>query len=119
MTGVRSRNRPRGSTEAVIGIWAADTELVRNLLGMARAAPEVVPVIDQLERGRQAALERLAVRLHQAGRLRGGISGAVDLLLVVTAFAAWDELCTARGRSPSSATAAIVDLAVRAVVADG
>jgi len=109
----------REVTVAGTGIWAADTALVRNLLSMARVAPEVVPVIDQLERGRQAALERLAVRLHQAGRLRGGITGAVDLLLVVTAFAAWDELHTARGRPQAAATAAIVDLAMRAVVADG
>ena len=103
------------------GIWAADTALVRNLLGLARAQPEAVPVIAQLEQGRLAALERLVARLHQAGRLRGGLAPAraVDLLLVITAFAAWDELRTTRGRSAAAATAALVDLAVRAVVAGG
>jgi AcrR family transcriptional regulator len=100
------------------GIWAADTALVRNLLALARAQPAAVPVIERLELGRVAALERLADRLYQAGRLRDGLarSGAVDLLLVITAFAAWDELRTGRNRSPAAATAVITGLAVRAVV---
>jgi AcrR family transcriptional regulator len=100
------------------GIWATDTTLVRNLLVLARAQPAVVPVIERLELGRVAALERLADRLHQDGHLRDGLtrSGAVDLLLVITAFTAWDELRTGRNRSPAAATAAITDLAVRAVI---
>jgi AcrR family transcriptional regulator len=100
------------------GIWAIDTALVRNLLALARAQPDAVPVIERLEAGRVAAL---AGRLHRAGLLRAGLtqSGAVDLLLVSTAFAAWDELRTGRGRSPTAATAAITGLAVRAVVAGG
>ena len=55
-----------------------------------------------------------------ASRLRDGLARAraVDLLTVITAFAAWDELVTARNRSAATATAAIVDLAVRAVVKD-
>jgi hypothetical protein len=40
----------------------------------------------------------------------------VDLLLVITAFAAWEELVTSRSRSPAAATAAIIDLAIRAVL---
>ena len=63
-------------------------------------------------------MEHLAARLHQAGRLRRGLTPArvVDLLLVITAFAAWDELVASRNRSPAAATAAITDLAVTAVV---
>jgi hypothetical protein len=62
--------------------------LVRNLLALARVQPAAVPVIERLELGRVAALERLADRLHQAGRLRDGLTrpGAVDLLLVITAL---------------------------------
>jgi AcrR family transcriptional regulator len=103
------------------GIWAADTALVRNLLALTRVQPEAVPVIAQLERGRLAALERLVDRLHQAGRLRGGLgrARAVDLLLVTTAFAAWDELRATRHRSAAAATAVITDLAEQAVVAGG
>ena len=80
-----------------------------------------MPVIERLELGRVAALERLADRLHQAGRLRDGLawSGAVDLLLVITAFAAWDELRTGRNRSAAAVTAAITSLPVRAVVTGG
>ena len=53
-----------------------------------------------------------------ARRLHAGLARdrAVDLLLVSTAFAAWDELLTVRGRSPAAATATVVDLAIRAVV---
>ena len=110
----------RQVTIAGTAIWAIDTTLVRNLILLARAQPEAVPVIDQLERGRVTAMERLAARLHRAGRLRDGLARAqaVDLLVVVTAFAAWDELVTARNRSAATATAAIVDLAVRSVVKD-
>ena len=111
----------RDVVTAGTGIWAADTALVRNLLAMASTQPDAVPVIAQLEHGRLAALERLADRLHQAGRLRRGLTRAhaVDLLLVITAFPAWDELRTARHRSPQAATATITDLARQAVTADG
>lgn len=108
----------REVTIAGTGIWAMDTILVRNLFSLARAQPEVLPVIEQLEAGRRSAMEHLVGRLGQAGLLRAGLSGAdaVDLLMVVTAFAAWDELVTSRSRSPADATAALVDLAVLAVV---
>ena len=97
------------------GIWASDPVLVRNLTGLARVQPEALPVIAQLERGRLAAMEHLANRLHRTGRLRRDLTPAhaVDLLLISTAFAAWDELVTSRNRSPA---AAITDLAVTAVV---
>jgi hypothetical protein len=91
---------------------------VRNLTALARTQPEALPVIEQLEHGRLAAMEHLAARLHQAGRLRPGLTpaGAVDLLLIITAFAAWDELISSRNHSPATATAAITDLAIRAVI---
>ena len=100
------------------GIWASDPVLVRNLTGLARVQPEALPVIAQLERGRLAAMEHLANRLHRTGGLRRDLTPAhaVDLLLISTAFAAWDELVTSRNRSPAAATAAITDLAVTAVV---
>lgn len=112
---------PAGALRQVItagtGIWAADPVLVRNLTALGRTQPEALPVITQLERGRLAAMEHLAARLRQAGRLRAGLAPAraVDLLLVITAFAAWDELVTSRNRSPATATAALTDLAIRAV----
>jgi AcrR family transcriptional regulator len=110
----------RQVTIAGTGIWAIDTTLVRNLFSLARAQPEALPVITQLETGRTSALEHLADRLQQAGRLRDGLDRdrAVDLLLVITAFAAWDELLTTRHRSPAAATTTIVGLAIRAVVND-
>ncbi len=110
----------RQVTIAGTAIWAADTALVRNLICLARARPEAVPVIDQLELGRVTAMERLATRLSRAGRLRDGLARAqaVDLLVVVTAFAAWDELVTTRNRSAATATDVIVDLAMRSVVKD-
>ena len=100
------------------GIWAADPALVRNLTALGRTQPEALPVITQLERGRLAAMEHLAARLHQADRLRADLTPAraVDLLLVITAFAAWDELVTSRNRTPAEATAIITGLAVTAVV---
>ena len=108
----------RQVTVAGTGIWALDTNLVRNLLWLARIQSEAVPVIERHEHGRLAAMERLAARLCEAGHLRDGLTpdAAVDLLMVVTAFTAWDDLVTSRNRTPAAATAAIADLAVRAVV---
>jgi len=116
---------PVGALRQVIvagtGIWALDPVLVRNLTALGRTQPEALPVIAQLERGRVAAMEHLAGRLHQAGRLRARLTPAlaVDLLLIITAFAAWDELVTSRNRSPAAATAALTDLATRAVLGAG
>jgi hypothetical protein len=95
-----------------------DTTLIRNLFFMAQVQPAVVPVIEQLEIGRSGAMEALVERLLGADRLDANLtrSQAVDLLLVVTNFAAWDQLVTLRGRTPSAATAVLVDLAVRAVI---
>ena len=57
----------REVTVAGTGIWAIDTTLVRNLFSLARAQPEALPVIAQLETGRLGAMEHLAARLQQAG----------------------------------------------------
>lgn len=110
----------RQVTVAGTATWALDTILVRNLSLLAQAQREVVPVIEQLELGRLMAMERLVERLHHARRLREGLARAraVDLLMVVTSFAAWDQLVTTRHRSAAAATAAVVDLALRAVVRD-
>ena len=57
----------RQVTMAGTGIWAIDTTLVRNLFSLARAQPEALPVIAQLETGRLGAMAHLATRLQQAG----------------------------------------------------
>ena len=87
--------------------------MVRNLPAMGRTQPDALPVVAQLEHGRLAALEHLVARLHQAGRLRGGLTHAhaVDLLLPHHRFHCLDDLLTARHRSPAAATATITDLA--------
>lgn len=98
------------------GIWSLDTPLVRNLIGLAHTQPDAIPVINQLDAGRVQVMERLAQRLHDQGQLDPVRSRAVDLLLAATDFAGWDQLVTTRRRSPATATATIVELAIRAVV---
>jgi len=101
------------------GIWATDPDLVRNLLALAlaRAQADAVPVIDQLEAGRVQVMEYLVQRLDESGALAAGLSrrDAVDLLVAATGFAGWDQIVTARRRSPATATSLIVRLALRAV----
>ena len=62
-------------------------------------------------------MERLVRRLDDAGRLATGLSrrNAVDLLVAATGFAGWDQIVTARRRSPVTATKLIVRMALRAV----
>jgi AcrR family transcriptional regulator len=99
------------------GIWAIDPHLVRNLLALARTQADAVPVIDQLEAGRVQIMEHLVQRLDDAGALATGLrqADAVDLLVAATGFAGWDQIVTARRRSPGKATSLIVRLALRAV----
>ena len=99
------------------GIWAIDPNLVCNLFALARAQADALPVIDQLEAGRVQILERLVLRLDTAGALAAGLSrrDAVDLLVAATGFAGWDQIVTARGRSPVTAAKLIVRMALRAV----
>ena len=67
--------------------------------------------------GRAQIMERLVQRLGDAGALAVGLSrrDAADLLVAATAFAGWDQIVTARGRSPATATKLIVRMALRAV----
>jgi AcrR family transcriptional regulator len=99
------------------GIWALDPNLVRNLFALARAQADAVPVIDQLEAGRVQVMEHLVQRLDDAGALAAGLSrrDAVDLLVAATGFAGWDQIVTARRRSPVTATKLIVRMTLRAV----
>jgi AcrR family transcriptional regulator len=99
------------------GIWAIDPDLVRNLLALARAQADALPVIGQLEDGRVQVMEHLVQRLDDTGALAADLSrrDAVDLLVAATGFAGWDQIVTARQRSPGTATSLIVRLALRAV----
>jgi AcrR family transcriptional regulator len=99
------------------GIWAGDPDLVRNLFALARTQADVMPVIGQLEAGRAQIMEHLVQRLEDAGALAAGLSrrDATDLLVAATAFAGWDQIVTARGRPPVTATRLIVRMAQRAV----
>jgi hypothetical protein len=62
-------------------------------------------------------MERLVQRLGEAGALTAGLSqtDAVDSLVAATGFAGWDQIVTARRRSPGTATDLIVRLALCAV----
>ena len=62
-------------------------------------------------------MEHLVRRLDDAGALAAGLRrrDAVDLLVVATGFAGWDQIVTARRRPPATATNLIVRMALRAV----
>lgn len=98
-------------------IWEIDPPLVRNLISLARAQADAVPVIDELERGRERIMQQLVSRLEANDALAETVSPreAVDMLLVATNFAGWDQLVTGRRRSPRAATRLIVRLVMRSV----
>lgn len=99
------------------GIWAIDPDLVRNLFALARVQADALPVIGQLEAGRVQIMEHLVQRLDDAGALAADLRrrDAVDLLVAATGFAGWDQIVTARRRSPVTATKLIIRMALRAV----
>jgi uncharacterized membrane protein YccC len=99
------------------GIWAIDPSLVSNLFALARAQPDALAVVNQLEAGRMQIMEHLVQRLREADALAAGLSprDAADLLVAATSFASWDQIVSARHRPPGTATRLIVRLALRAV----
>jgi hypothetical protein len=98
-------------------VFSSPSAASNTIFALARAQADALPVIDQLEAGRVQIMEHLVQRLGDADALAAGLSrrDAADLLVAATCFAGWDQIVTARRRSPETATKLIIRMTLRAV----
>ncbi len=109
----------RGSLAGGVVQYAAHQDVFRVLVAMARLDPDGVGVsIDRAESLRADGIGRLALRLHDQGFLRPGLSAgeAADVIWVLASFDAFDTLTTARGLTPDEAAAHIIRTAEAALL---
>ncbi|HET7831177.1 MAG TPA: helix-turn-helix domain-containing protein [Candidatus Limnocylindrales bacterium] len=101
-------------------MFAAFPELSRSLFTLAGLDEDAVAAVAQLERGRRPGMRALAVRLHEQGQLREGVSvrEATELLTVVTSFPAFDELFRALGLPHEVVADRLIAMGERAVCRD-
>ncbi|MBV8944047.1 MAG: TetR/AcrR family transcriptional regulator [Solirubrobacterales bacterium] len=98
--------------------WAAEHILVRKLIGLAAADPEIRRLVVQRDRNRLALVTRLAERLRAQRRLRPGcsIQTAIQTLWLLSSFEAFDQLFTGQGLAADDIAAFLFELAVRALL---
>ncbi|MBV9683549.1 MAG: TetR/AcrR family transcriptional regulator [Solirubrobacterales bacterium] len=98
--------------------WAAEHILVRKLIGLAAADPEIRQLVVQRDRNRLALVTRLAERLRAQRRLRPGcsIQTAIQTLWLLSSFEAFDQLFTGQGLAADDIAAFLFELAVRALL---
>jgi AcrR family transcriptional regulator len=102
-------------------IFAADRDVFRALYSMSSLDPDAVGgAIEGWEDRRTAGLAAIAARLDKAGLLRPGVTAkqAADQLWIYTSFDVFDLLFTGRGMSVEETSGAIIDMAVRSLLAD-
>ena len=88
---------------ATTQMYARDQEVLRSLSAMSQIDPTALGgSVVRMEDGRRHGMQALAQRLADAGLLREGcdLARAVDLLWLVSSFAAFDLLAAGRGRTP-------------------
>ncbi|MBV9338426.1 MAG: TetR/AcrR family transcriptional regulator [Solirubrobacterales bacterium] len=98
--------------------WAAEHILVRKLIGLAAADPEIRQLVVQRDRNRLALVTRLAERLGAQRRLRPGcaIEKAIQTLWLLSSFEAFDQLFTGQGLAADDIAALLFELAERALL---
>jgi AcrR family transcriptional regulator len=98
--------------------WAAEHILVRKLIGLAAADPEIRQLVVQRDRNRLALVTRLAERLGAQRCLRPGcsIQKAIQTLWLLSSFEAFDQLFTGQRLAADDIAALLFELAERALL---
>jgi AcrR family transcriptional regulator len=114
-----AREHMRGGLSEGARMYAAETEVIRALFGMARLDPDAVGgAIAGIEAERSRGMARLARRLEEQGLLRADVpvEDAAHILWVVASFESFDALFTGRGLSLEETTRLLVATAERALL---
>ena len=93
--------------------WATDPTLVRKVTAVAATDADTARLLAGHDAGRLQLLTRIVERLATNHRLKTGYSrkAALDILWLLTSFAAYDELAHGRGLSTRAAAKILTDLA--------
>jgi AcrR family transcriptional regulator len=114
-----AREHMRGGLSAGARMYAAETEVIRALFGMARLDPDAIGgAVAGIEAERSRGMARLARRLGEQGLLRADVpvEDAAHVLWVVASFESFDALFTGRGLSLEETTRLLVATAERALL---
>jgi len=77
-----------------VRFWSSEDSILSQLYGVVATDPAAANLVERQRADRRGELERLARRLHTAGRLQTGTTErrAVALLLVLTSYETFREL---------------------------
>ena len=97
--------------------WATDPELVRRVVAVGSTDPDAAHLLAGHDAGRLRLLTRVVDRLDADGRVRPACprERALDVLWVVTGFAAYDDLARGRGMTAGAAADVLSGLAEAAL----
>lgn len=109
----------RRMVRASCRFWAGEYALFVRVKGLAAIDPGMAVVVETKEDVRRGHLTNLVHRLEEQGRLRPGCSErkALDTLLFLTSFEAFDELCGRSKMAPEAVASTLVDAAERTLLA--
>lgn len=109
----------RGMIRAACRFWASEYALFAQMRGLAAIDPGMAVVVEAKEGVRRGHLTNLAHRLEEQGRLRPGCSQrkALETLLFLTSFEAFDELYRRSKLAPEVVASMLVDAAQRTLIA--
>ncbi len=101
-------------------MYAADHRVFGRLLVLAAIDPDAAGPLARSQADRTGAMVELATRLAAQHRLRAGmeVGRAADLLCLLTTFATFDELHSARGLGADACAEILVAITRATVLAD-
>lgn len=109
----------RRMVPAACRFWASEYALFSQVKGLAEVDPGMAVVAETKEGVRRGHMTNLAHRLEEQGRLRSGCSQrkALDTLLFLTSFEAFDELWRRSKMAPEAVASMLLDAAQRTLIA--
>ncbi|MBO0805823.1 MAG: TetR/AcrR family transcriptional regulator [Nocardiopsaceae bacterium] len=113
-----AREGLRGGIRGVVGMYAANRDVLRALNSMAQLdAAAVGGAVQKMDQGRASGMAAQARRLDEQGFLRADVTvdTATDLLFMLTSFDSFDLLCTGRGLPASKAAELLAMAAERSL----
>jgi AcrR family transcriptional regulator len=113
-----AREALRGGIRGVVGMYAANRDVLRALNSMARLDADAVGgAVQKMDEGRAGGMAAQARRLAEQGILRADVTvdAATDLLCLLTSFDSFDLLHAGRALPPDKAAELLITTAERSL----